>query len=143
MKFEEFIQRPGVLNDEINQKEATLESMKAASLYAVSDPSQTPSGNPHYDSVIEKHIARINELEQLIPALKQERAIAAAELSQLLSELKSPRQIKILTMRYLQRLEYSVIIDRIGYSKQTVFRDHENGLAAAKKIYIEKYEKRE
>ena len=73
MEFKEFIEKPRTLTAKINLKEAQLEALKTQSLYAVSVPSQTPGGNQHYDSVIEKHVAKQDELERLIPSLKQER----------------------------------------------------------------------
>ena len=141
MEFKEFIEKPRTLTAKINLKEAQLEALKTQSLYAVSVPSQTPGGNQHYDSVIEKHVAKQDELERLIPSLKQEREAVVAELTLLLSELEDPRQIRILTMRYVQLLEFPEIIKRIKYSSQHVFRMHKAGLAAAKKIYLKKESK--
>ena len=138
MDFNEYIEKPRVLTGKIEEAEDKIETMRARSQYARSDPSQPPGGNPRHESIIERYVARIDELERLLPLLEAERNAICADLTLLFSELENTLQMKILCMRYVDLMTFPDIKASLKYSEQHILRLHKAGRAAAEKIYLEK-----
>ena len=128
MTTREYLQRPETLRLEIRRKRARISTLRRLSnrLSSVFSDVKVKSSPDH--TRMQTFLAEAADEEQEIARLTEERKQAMADASLLISRLPDERMARILEMRYLDRLSWEEITDRLNGGSSTVYRLHQQAL---------------
>ena len=128
MTTREYLQRPETLRLEIRRKRARISTLRRLSnrLSSVFSDVKVKSSPDHTRMQI--FLAEAADEEQEIARLTEERKQAMTDASLLISRLPDERMARILEMRYLDRLSWEEITDRLNGGSSTVYRLHQQAL---------------
>lgn len=134
MQIRQFMEQYGRKTEEIEALQAKIAELRAHAEKCTSVLSLAPGGNAYNDSRMEALVVKINDLEQQLGILWEERGGVYIDIVSLLSEISDERCRRVLEMRYLELELFEDIANDLAISFTTVYRIHRTGLEAAQKV---------
>ena len=128
MTAREYLDRPEKLRLEICRRRARIETLRRlASRFTAgfSDVRVRTSPDP---SRMQSFLAEAADEEREIVLLGEKRKRALADAALLIARLPDEKMARIMEMRYLDRLSWEEITDRLNGGSSTVYRLHQQAL---------------
>lgn len=128
MTAREYLERPEAMRLEIRRKQARIETLRRlATRFSapLSDVRVQASPEP---SRLETFLAEAADEEREIRLLEEQRQQALADAALLISRLPEEKLARVLEMRYLDRLSWEEITDRMDCCASHVYRLHQLAL---------------
>ena len=128
MTVREYLDRPETMRLEICRKRSRAETLRRlATRFSapLSDMRVRTSPDP---SRMESFLAEAADEEQEACLLEEKRKQALADAALLISRLPDEKMARIMEMRYLDKLPWEEITDRIGCSPSHIYRLHQLAL---------------
>ena len=127
MTVQDYLLRPELIRQEIRRKQERIESLHryTTRLSAVlRDVRVKSTPDPAYVQAI---LAEIADEEQAILRLQEDLTRALADVALYISRLPAAC-VTLLEVRYLDGLTWPQVMDRLGYSRTSVYRIHRQAL---------------
>ena len=128
MTAREYLERPEAMRIEICRKRARIETLRRlATRFSVPLSGVRVQASPD-PSRLETFLAEAADEEQEIRLLEEKRLQALADTALLISRLPDEKLARIMEMRYLDRLPWEEITDRMDCCASHVYRLHQLAL---------------
>jgi len=128
MTVKEYLSQAFILDKKITSKKRQLENIRKYSGYASPVIDDMPKAHQDCQSVVERNVIRILELEQSIQEQLEELLKLRSEIAGVIGSINNPEYETLLEMRYLSFMGWSEIAAYFGYSSNYVFEVHRHAL---------------
>ena len=128
MTAREYLERPETMRLEICRKRTRIETLRRLATRFSAPPDAVRVKASPDPSRMETFLAEAADEEQAIRLLDEKRKRALADAALLIARLPDEKMARIMEMRYLDKLPWEEITDRIGCSPSHIYRLHQLAL---------------
>ena len=128
MTAREYLERPETMRLEICRKRTRIETLRRLATRFSAPPDAVRVKASPDPSRMETFLAEAADEEQAIRLLEEKRKRALADAALLIARLPDEKMARIMEMRYLDKLPWEEITDRIGCSPSHISRLHQLAL---------------
>lgn len=128
MTAREYLDRPEAMRLEIRRRRARIETLRRLATRFSAPLSSVRVRSSPDPSRMETFLAEAADEEREIRRIGEERNRALADAALLISRLPDEKMVRILELRYLDRLPWEEITDRMDCSPSHVYRLHQLAL---------------
>jgi len=128
MTAREYLERPETMRLEICRKRTRIETLRRLATRFSAPPDAVRVKASPDPSRMETFLAEAADEEQAIRLLEEKRKRALADAALLIARLPDEKMARIMEMRYLDKLPWEEITDRIGCSPSHIYRLHQLAL---------------
>ena len=128
MTAREYLERPEAIRQEISRKRTRIETLRRlVNRFSPEFTADRVQSTPDRTRM-QAFLAEAADEEREIALLEEKRKQALADTARLIARLPEEKMIRILEMRYLDRLPWEEITERMGGGVSTVYRLHQLAL---------------
>ena len=143
MQIRQFMEQYGRKTEEIEALQAKIAELRAHAEKCTSVLSLAPGGNAYNDSRMEALVVKINDLEQQLGILWEERGRIYIETVSLLCEIPTDICRQLLMLRYLEGFSIEEITEQVEWGKSYIYKMLNQGLEETEQLLKKKNRKKQ